>query len=35
MENKPSNMICDEWAIGVIFYKLCSTGEHPFDIGGK
>ncbi len=29
MENKHSNMESDEWAIGIIFYLLCSD-VHPF-----
>lgn len=30
MESKPSNMESDEWAVGIIFYKLCANTEHPF-----
>jgi len=30
MENDPSNMESDEWAIGMIFYLLCSNNEDPF-----
>ncbi len=35
MLKKPSNLLCDEWAIGVLFYKLLANDNHPFDVAGK
>ena len=35
MLKEPSNLLCDEWAIGVLFYKLLANDNHPFDVAGK
>jgi len=28
-------LLSDEWALGIIFYKLCSNNVHPFNLGSK
>ena len=30
LQKKKSNMLSDEWGIGIIFYMLCADTEHPF-----
>ncbi len=35
MKNMPKYILSDEWAVGVLFYKLLSNGKHPFDVEAK
>jgi hypothetical protein len=32
---EPKSLLSDEWAVGVLFYKLLANGKHPFDVEGK
>ena len=35
MKDLPKNLLTDEWAVGVLFYKLLAKNKHPFDVEGK
>jgi serine/threonine protein kinase len=33
--NEPSTPRSDEWALGIMFYKLCTNNKHPFKMKGE